>query len=141
VKSVVFGDQTIGCACLDVLLEAHVAVAGVVTTPDDPGNADWFRSLSKLAGDRSLPYRSPAAINDPAVMTWVQSLQPDILFLFDYQQHVGPSLLALPRQGAINLYATRLPEFPGYAPHLRAVMHGATATGVTRTTLHRRRPG
>lgn len=135
-KIAVFGYQTIGCACLEVLLEADATVVGVVTAPDEPLQAetaagDWFRSMAKLAHARSLRCLMPDKINNPDVITSIRSLQPDLFFLFDYPQHVGPGLLALPPRGAINLYATRLPEFPGYTPHLRAVMHGATATGVT----------
>ncbi len=128
---VVFGDQTIGCACLEVLLEARVTVAGVVTAPDDPAASGWFRSMPELARSRSLRCLMPEKINDPDVIASIRSLQPDVFFLFDYPQHIGPELLALPPRGAINLYAARLPEFPGYTPHLRAVMHGATSTGIT----------
>jgi methionyl-tRNA formyltransferase len=122
-----------------VLLEAHAAVVGVVTAPDAPPQAEartdtttgWFRSMPELVHARSLRCLLPEKINDPDVIASIRSLQPEAFFLFDYPQHVGPALLALPPRGAINLYATRLPDFPGYAPHLRAVMHGATATGVT----------
>jgi methionyl-tRNA formyltransferase len=131
VKIVVFGYQTIGCACLEVLLEAGATVAGVVTAPGEPAADTWFRSMQELARARSLRCLMPEKINDPDVIASIRSFQPDAFFLFDYPQHISPELLALPPRGAINLYATRLPEFPGYLPHVRAVMHGAAATGVT----------
>jgi len=87
--------------------------------------------MPELARSRSLRCLTPEKVNNPEVIAAIRSLQPDLFFLFDYPQHVGPELLALPPRGAINLYATRLPDFPGHAPHLRAVMQGATATGVT----------
>jgi methionyl-tRNA formyltransferase len=135
----VFGYRTIGCACLEVLLEAQAAVVGVVTAPDsaaDPETAGGFyRSMTELARERSLrcltPGKVPWDVNAPDVIASIRSLGPLAFFLFDYPQHVGPELLALPERGAINLYATRLPDFPGYDPALRAVMQGATTTGVT----------
>jgi methionyl-tRNA formyltransferase len=140
VKLVVFGFRTIGCACLEVVLDAQVTVVGVVTAPDHPAHpglgahpsqsAD-YRSMTELAHERSLRCLTPEKVNDPDVIASITSLQPDAFFLFDYPQHVGPELLALPAHGAINLYATRLPDFPGHDPALRAVMQGATATGVT----------
>jgi len=133
VKIVVFGYDAIGCACLDVLLEAKADVIGVVTAPDDPSrkSTGGYRSMQELARNRSLRCLTPDKINNPDVVALIRSLQADLFFLFDYPQHVGPELLALPPRGAINLYATLLPDFPGHTPHLRAVMQGATATGVT----------
>ena len=131
----VFGYRTIGCACLEVLLEAQVDVVGVVTAPDAPRDPEtaggFYRSITALARARSLRCLMPGKVNDPDVIASIRSLRPDAFFLFDYPQHVGPELLALPAGGAINLYATWLPDFPGHDPALRAVMQGATATGVT----------
>jgi methionyl-tRNA formyltransferase len=139
VKLAVFAYRTIGCACLEVLLEAQADVAGVVTTPDDPPPADlaadapggWFRSVAALARDRSLRLLTVEKCDAPESMASIRALQADLFFLFDFPQHVGPELLALPPKGAINLYATRLPDFPGHDPALRAVLQGATETGVT----------
>jgi methionyl-tRNA formyltransferase len=140
VKLAVFGYRTIGCACLEVVLDAPVTVVGVVTEPDDPAlpgsetnpsQSAYYRSMMELARERSLRCLTPEKVNDPDVIASIVSLQPDAFFLFDYPQHVGPELLALPAHGAINLYATLLPDFPGHDPALRAVMQGATATGVT----------
>jgi len=144
VKLAVFGYRTIGCACLEVLLEAPVTVVGVVAAPDDPSHpeaaanpsrSEFYRSMTELARERSLrcliPEKVPWNVNAPDVIASIRSLQPDAFFLFDYPQHVGPELLALPARGAINLYATLLPDFPGHDPALRAIMQGATATGVT----------
>lgn len=134
-KLAVFGYRTIGCACLELLLEAPVTVVGVVTAPDDLSHPEtaggFYRSMTELARERSLRCLMPEKVNDPDVIASIHTLQPDVFFLFDYPQHVGPELLTLPERGAINLYATLLPDFPGHDPALRAVMQGATATGVT----------
>lgn len=138
-KLVVLGYRTIGCACLEVLLEAGAEVAGVVTPPDDPPSAaaaagapgGWYRSTAALARDRSVRCLTIEKPDAPEAIASIRALQADLFFLFDYPQHLGPELLALPPKGAINLYATRLPDFPGHDPALRAVMRGATETGVT----------
>jgi methionyl-tRNA formyltransferase len=140
VKLAVFGSRTIGCACLEVLLDSPVTVVGVVAAPDDsnhpgaganPSQSPYFRFMTELARERSLRCLTPEKVNDPDVIASIRTLQADAFFLFDYPQHVGPELLALPARGAINLYATLLPHFPGHDPALRAIMQGATATGVT----------
>lgn len=133
-KLAVLAYRTIGCACLEVLLEAQADVAGVVTTPDDPpsdAQGGWFRSTAALARRRSLRCLTVEKCDTPDAIASLRAWQADLFFLFDFPQHVGPELLALPPKGAINLYATRLPEFPGHDPWLRAVMQGATETGVT----------
>jgi methionyl-tRNA formyltransferase len=135
VKIAVFGYRTIGCAGLEALLEAQAAVAAVVTAPEAPSDPEaaggFYRSIAALARERSLPLLAPEKINAPEAMASIRSLKAEVFFLFDYPQHLGAELLGLPPKGAINLYATRLPEYPGYDPALRAVLHGATESGVT----------
>ena len=112
-KIVVFGGDAIGRACLEVLLEAHADVIAVVAAPDDPSRqaAGGSRSMRELAQSRSLRCLTPGDVNAPDAVESIRSLRPDLFFLFDYPQHVGPALLALPKRGALNIYATEIGFF------------------------------
>ncbi len=134
----VFGHQTIGCTCVQVLLDVPHTVVGIVTEPEDPAAAGWFDSLESLAKARHLPLFTPEKVNSQEFLATVHSLQPDLILSCDYPQHLEPPLLTLAPRGAFNLYATLLPRYRGHTPHIWAVMHGETTTGVT---LHDMSPG
>ncbi|MEW6324706.1 MAG: formyltransferase family protein [Nitrospirota bacterium] len=142
-KLLIFGSQTIGGACLNALLNTMPApdILGVVAAADDPprpGADTANRSLEALARSRQLPLIPPDAAERPEFIDTARSLAPERIFLFDYPGHLAEPVLALPPQGTINLYTTLLPAYRGHAPHIRAVQHGETVTGVT---LHLLAPG
>jgi methionyl-tRNA formyltransferase len=138
VKLLLFGSRTIGCACLEAVLELPHEVVGVVTPPDESAATGWFSSLETLARTRRLPLFAPERADSSEFIATARSLSPELLLCFDYPGHLGPELLRLAPRGAFNLYATLLPNYRGETPHIRAVQHGERMTGVT---LHEITPG
>ena len=59
------------------------------------------------------------------------AIAPDCCPVVAYGELVPPALLDLPRYGWVNLHFSLLPAYRGAAPVQRALLDGATVTGVT----------
>lgn len=130
-RAVVFAYHTIGVRCLEVLLDAGVDVALVVTHCDNPKEYIWFESVAALAQARDLPCITPDDPNDPIVVAQLRALCPDFIFSFYYRHMLGHALLALPARGAYNLHGSLLPRYRGRVPVNWVVIRGETETGAT----------
>jgi methionyl-tRNA formyltransferase len=73
----------------------------------------------------------PERIKDPAVVEQLRRLAPDLLVVVAYGQIVPPTVLAIPKLGAINVHASLLPRHRGAAPVAHAILAGDRETGVT----------
>ncbi|HYV35689.1 MAG TPA: methionyl-tRNA formyltransferase, partial [Gemmataceae bacterium] len=58
-------------------------------------------------------------------------LQPDLLVVAAYGQILSREVLAVAKQGGINVHASLLPKYRGAAPIAWAIYHGEKRTGVT----------
>jgi methionyl-tRNA formyltransferase len=100
-----------------VLLSAGVEVPLVVTTRDDPSEAQWFVT--------------PAEVNTPEFGRTVAELHPDFVFSFYFRSLIGEPLLSAARLGALNMHGSLLPRYRGRAPVNWAILHGERETGAT----------
>ena len=130
-RAVVFGYHNVGARCLRVLRAHGIDVPLVVTHADDPDEAQWFERVANVADDLELPWIAPLDANAPACVARIAQLAPDFLFSFYYRRMLGPSVLALPRRGALNMHGSLLPRYRGRAPVNWAVLHGERETGAT----------
>jgi methionyl-tRNA formyltransferase len=130
-RVVVFGYHDMGVLGLRVLREQGARVVGVVTHRDDPGEAVWFQSVAAAAERAAIPVFLPADPRDPGLLAAVQRLAPDLVFSFYYRRLLPPSILAVPRLGAINLHGSLLPRYRGRAPLNWVLVRGEAETGVT----------
>ena len=64
-------------------------------------------------------------------MDEIRSFEPDLLVVVAYGEILRPSLLQIPKHGAVNLHASLLPKYRGAAPVAWAILHGEKRTGVT----------
>lgn len=130
-----FGTPEFAVPSLRALLGEGFDVVGVVTQPDRPRG----RSRSALvappvkvvAREEGLPVLQPERPNDPAFVTTVAQLAPDLGVVVAYGHILKPALLAVPRRGMINVHASLLPDLRGAAPIEHAILHGYRKTGVT----------
>jgi methionyl-tRNA formyltransferase len=130
-RAVVFAYHDVGVRCLKVLLSAGVEVPLVVTTEDDPNEAQWFASVSATAHDYGLRVVTPAEVNTPELVRSVQELRPDFVFSFYFRSMIGAPLLNAARLGALNIHGSLLPRYRGRAPVNWAILHGERETGAT----------
>jgi len=130
-SAVVFAYHNVGARCLRVLLAHGATVPLVVTHDDDRNEAIWFERVADVATSYGLPWIAPADPNTPEQVARIAALAPDFIFSFYYRRMLKPSLLALPRRGALNMHGSLLPKYRGRAPVNWAVLHGERYTGAT----------
>ena len=63
--------------------------------------------------------------------TALRGYRVDLLIVFGFAWKLPPSVLAIPRLGAINIHVSMLPKYRGPAPLLWAIRNGDQAGGVT----------
>ncbi|MDR1741308.1 MAG: formyltransferase [Synergistaceae bacterium] len=127
--AVVFAYSSVGCECLEELLDSGVAVPIVFTHEDDPGEERWFRSVRELAEARGVPViLTPQRLGQEEAGT-IRAAAPDVIFSFYYRFMIPEAILAL--APAFNMHGSLLPRYRGRACVNWAVLNGEAETGVT----------
>ena len=129
-RTVFFGSGAFAVPSLELLL-AHplVHVAGVVSAPDDPRKGAV--PVARRARDAGLPLLQPRRLRDPASISAIEALRPEVGVLADYGRLVPPAIIALPRRGILNVHPSLLPRHRGASPIPAAIAGGDPETGVT----------
>jgi methionyl-tRNA formyltransferase len=118
---------------LQALDAAGHEVQLVVTQPDKPGHRLKVTPppVKVAAQELGLEVYQPARIRDPESVEKLRALSPDLLVVVAYGQIIPPSVLAIPKFGAVNVHASLLPRHRGAAPVAHAILAGDRETGVT----------
>ena len=128
-RAVVFAYHNVGVRCLKVLLARGVEIPLVVTHVDAPGETIWFESVAATAAEYGVPVLKPADPNAAEIVAQIAECRPDFLFSFYYRSMLKAPLLALARQGALNMHGSLLPQYRGRVPVNWAIIRGETETG------------
>lgn len=118
------GSKDRGVRCLDALCEAGHDVAAVVTTAGTDPDAFWSGSVNEAAAARDIPIYEPDNINDPGVVSELDSYDIDLTVMSGYNQILGEKVLGVPSHGTINLHAGELPAYRGGSPMNWAIING-----------------
>ncbi len=135
--SIVFcGTPEFAVPSLKALLERpqDMQVQLVITQPDQPvGRKQTLTPppVKVFAEAHRLPFIQPEDINDQATGSKLQAIECDLLVTVAYGQLLSPTLLAIPRLGAVNVHPSLLPRWRGASPIQNAILAGDTQTGVT----------
>jgi methionyl-tRNA formyltransferase len=105
----------------------------VVTQPDKPGHRLKMTPppVKVAALELELEVYQPLRIREPESVAKLRALKPDLLVVVAYGQIIPPSVLSIPKLGAVNVHASLLPRYRGAAPIARALLAGDRETGVT----------
>ncbi len=129
------GTAELSCASLRALLEAPgFQVLAVVTQPDRPAGRELRLHASpvkELAASAKIPVLQPERAKDPAFISEIQRLAPDIIAVAAYGQILPRPLLEVPRFGSLNVHTSLLPKYRGAAPIQWAILNDERETGVT----------
>lgn len=131
---VFFGTPEFAVPSLRHLLDSRHIVAAVVSQPDRPrgrGQKLQPTATKAVALERGVPVLQPERIRGEPFLEAIAALQPDLGVVAAYGKILPDALLQIPRLGMINVHASLLPAWRGAAPVHRAVIAGATETGVT----------
>ena len=72
----------------------------------------------------------PASLKTADVEVQLRAAAADVLVVAAYGVLVPPSILSVPRHGAVNVHASLLPRWRGAAPIQRALLAGDRETGI-----------
>jgi methionyl-tRNA formyltransferase len=128
---VVCAYSDVGFKCLEWLFDHRESVRLVYTHPDAPGEERWFGSVADLTRKYGLEPRLVNDLEDPADEERIRGLAPDFIFSFYFRRMIPDRILALARQGALNMHGSLLPAFRGRSPVNWAILKGATETGAS----------
>lgn len=132
---VFFGTPEFAVPSLRALVGEGFDVRAVVTQPDRAqGRSRSTRVASpvKLAAlAEGLEVEQPERPTDPALLTRLRDLSPDVGVVVAYGHILKPDLLAIPRRGMVNVHPSLLPALRGAAPVEWAILNGLDSTGVS----------
>ena len=138
-RLVFMGSPEFALPGLEALLADGHEIALVLSRPEQPagrGRGMKSTAVAAFARERGLPLETPARLRDGALRERLAALEADLFAVVAYRI-LPPALLEVPRLGSINLHGSLLPDYRGAAPIERALMDGATRTGLTTFLLER----
>ena len=106
----------------------------VITQPDRPAGRGLRVTPSPVkaaALEIGLEVYQPEHIRDTDAVERLRRLSPDLLVVVAYGQIIPPSVLGIPKLGAVNVHASLLPRHRGATPVAHAILAGDRETGVT----------
>jgi methionyl-tRNA formyltransferase len=119
---------------LQGLIDAGCNLVGVYTQPDRPrgrGKQLAAPPVKELARRHGIPVYQPQKLRQPEAVAELETLAPDLIVVVAYGQILPKSVLDIPAHGCINVHASLLPGYRGAAPINKAIIDGATETGIT----------
>src|SRR2546422_6769888 len=135
VRVVFFGTPEFAVPSLEALVGGGFGVRAAVTQPDRrggrPGSTQEPPPVKVAAEEEDVPVLQPERPTDPTFVARLRALAPDVGVVVAYGHILKPDLLAIPRQGMVNVHPSLLPELRGAAPIAWAIINGLEKTGVT----------
>lgn len=128
------GTPAFAAAALEALAAAGHEIPLVLTQPDRPAGRGMKMvpgAVKSLAHSLGLPVSQPASLRDPGIQEALRAVGADVMVVAAYGLILPKAVLALPRQGCINIHASLLPRWRGAAPIQRAILAGDAQTGIT----------
>lgn len=117
-RAVIIGNESLAIQCAEMLREAGHQISAVVTR-----NAD----VKSWAEDLALPVYS----SDEDLASALKPIDFDWLFSIANLDIIAPSVLALPKRGAVNFHDGPLPRYAGLNAPVWALLAGETEYGIS----------
>jgi methionyl-tRNA formyltransferase len=132
-KTIFMGTPEFAVPSLQAMIRAGYTPSAVVTGPDRPrgrGQKVTPTPVKREALKHDLRILQPESVDHPSFVEQITDIAPEIIAVVAYKI-LPPDVFRPATTGAFNLHASLLPAFRGAAPINRAIMEGATETGVT----------
>src|SRR5438067_6837214 len=126
------GTPEVSISALRALIDSPHDVAAVVTQPDKPrgrGRGVSASPVKELAEEHGLPILQPVSPKDDGFADALSVFEPNGLAVVAYRDILPTSVLSV--APAVTAHFSVLPAYRGAAPVQRALMDGATETGVS----------
>lgn len=136
-----FGSDEFALDSLARLAESSHLLVGVVGKPDRPSGRG-LKALPTPVVDRarrmSLSVWQPECLAESGLTEVINAHEWDVGVVAAYGGLIPEWLLSLPHFGFMNVHPSLLPRYRGAAPIERAIMNGASITGVTTFKMNER---
>ncbi|MES2131731.1 MAG: methionyl-tRNA formyltransferase [Bacteroidota bacterium] len=132
-KIVFMGTPEFAVASLDILIQQHYNIVGVVTVPDKPagrGQQLQQSAVKKYALEKGLRILQPEKLKDEAFVNELKALNADLQIVVAFRM-LPEIVWNMPPLGTYNLHGSLLPKYRGAAPINWAIINGETESGVT----------
>jgi len=126
------GTPDVAASILEALLDSEHSVEVVVTQPDKPrgrGREVSASPVKAIADARGIPALQPRTPKEEGFVDALAVFAPQALAVVAYGHILPVPVLEL--APAMNVHFSLLPRYRGAAPVQRALMDGATETGVS----------
>jgi methionyl-tRNA formyltransferase len=133
-KIIFAGTPQFGLPALDALMQSGHSIIGIFTQPDKPAGRGRHLQQSpfkQFALSHQLPLFQPASLKNTEQQEIIKHLSPDVMIVAAYGLILPKAVLEIPTLGCINIHASLLPRYRGAAPIQRAILSGASETGIT----------
>lgn len=132
-KIVFMGTPEFAVASLDILIQNHYDVVGVITVPDKPagrGQQIQQSAVKKYALEKGLKVLQPEKLKDEQFLEELKQLNADLQIVVAFRM-LPEMVWNMPPLGTYNLHASLLPKYRGAAPINWAIINGEKESGVT----------
>ena len=133
-RVVFMGTPEFAAAVLRRLVEDAWDVRAAYTQPDKPKNRGMKlvpTPVKAYAESVGIPVYQPASCRDPAALSALRAMEPEVIVVAAYGKLLPQELLDIPSIAIINVHSSLLPQYRGAAPINWAVLNGDAETGVT----------
>lgn len=132
-RIIFMGTPEFAVPSLGSLLMNEYDVVAVVTPPDKHagrGLKMQRAAVAKYASDNLLNLLQPDNLRDPAFISLLRNLEPDIIVVVAFKK-LPEEVWSIARLGCFNLHASLLPQYRGAAPINHAIINGEKTSGLT----------
>lgn len=133
-RTVFFASDEFAREPLERLAASRHEVLAVVSRPDRPAGRGQIRSSTPAvdsARQLGIEVWQPEDLKPESFMPFIGGLDWDAGVVVAYGGLIPLWLLDMPPRGFVNLHPSLLPRYRGASPVERAIMNGASITGVT----------
>ena len=129
-----FGSPEFAIPSLDKLIKSEHNLISVFSQPPKPakrGKKIFKQPIHRFSEENGIKVFCPEDLNNIQVLSYLKSLELDLIVVVAYGNIIPKGILDLPVFGCINLHASLLPRWRGAAPIQRAIMSGDKKSGVS----------
>ena len=130
-KKILFiGTVEFSYKALSTLIENKFEIVGVLSKNESNFNSDYY-DLTPLAEDNNIPIIYRTKDNKDEIISFIKSLNPDIIYCFGWSHILTKSILSIPKYGVIGFHPAELPNNRGRHPIIWALFLGLKQTAST----------
>jgi len=130
-KKILFiGTVEFSYKALSTLIENKFEIVGVLSKKESNFNSDYY-DLTPLAKANNIPVIYRTKDNKDEIISFIKSLNPDIIYCFGWSHILTKSILSIPKYGVIGFHPAELPNNRGRHPIIWALVLGLKQTAST----------